>query len=261
MENMPVVPVVRIDNAYRVERDRPGPHREKDDSPAKGPRDGDGVTWTDSLETHWGYGANENVFNDLIRAAVAEKWDERPALPALLLKATVAQESAFNPNAVSRAGYVGLLQLGTQEALSQGLKLEPIDERKIPEKNVPAGVAILAIKHHVVRRPTDRYDTDWARKVDAFYKENGAPDDQQIWYGSLAAYNGGGGTVLRAMAYAIDRGLDPREWDNVIGPVDHPTRSPLYAAVRDVFGPGSAGSKYREMSRYPIEIINRAGMA
>ncbi|MBM3465277.1 MAG: hypothetical protein FJX76_24555 [Armatimonadetes bacterium] len=220
----------------------------KEGAPA--PADG----FSSSLDTDWGYGANENAYNDLILRAIAEKWSQTPPLPPLLLKSTVAQESGFNPNAVSRTGYVGLLQLGASEARSQGLSLEPVDERYIPEKNVPAGIGILAIKHGVIQRPLERYDTDFAHKVDAYYRTSGPPSDRQIFAHSLAAYNGGGATVLRAMAYAIDGGVDPREWSNLLGD----RRSPLYRAVMDVYGPDRAPSKYHEMSKYPLEIIARA---
>lgn len=219
----------------------------------------DRVELTDPLYTDWGFGERENLYNALIPDAIASKWAGPPPLPPLILKSQIAQESAFDPKAVSPSGYVGLLQLGAEEAKSQGLKLEPIDERTIPEKNVPAGVGVLGIKHGVVRNPLGLWDTPFAHKVADYYEEKGLPSDRQIWYLSLAAYNGGGGTVLKAMASAIDRDLDPREWANLIGPVDDHKKSPLYAAIKDTYPPSMWNSKYREMSQYPIRILSRAG--
>jgi membrane-bound lytic murein transglycosylase MltF len=70
----------------------------------------------------------------------------------------------------------------------------------------------------------------------------------------LAAYNGGGGTVLRAMAVAWDRGLDPRRWENLVGDPANPRQTPLYLACVQIYRGGAAG-KYREMRHYPEKIL------
>jgi soluble lytic murein transglycosylase-like protein len=216
----------------------------------------------DSIKTSWGFGERENAYNLIILKACRDKWGSyQPPLPPLLLKATIAKESSFNPDTVSPTGYVGLMQLGKREALSQGLKLEPIDERYIPEKNVPAGVGILQNKHKVMSNPTAQYPAEeWARNVAEYYAKNGAPSDLQKWYLSLAAYNAGGGTILRAMDYAIDRGKDPRAWLNLIEPRDKPAESPLYKGIVDVYGDRYALAKYYETSRYPVKILHLAGL-
>lgn len=218
----------------------------------------DRVQLDDPLQTNWGFGPRENQYNGMLLDAIAAKWTGPPALPPMILKSQVAQESAFDPKATSPSGYVGLLQLGAAEAKAQGLKLEPVDERTLPEKNLPAGVAVLGIKHGVVRQPLGQWDTPFAHKVQEYYDAKGLPSDRQIWYLSLAAYNGGGGTVLKAMAAAIDRKLDPREWNNLIGPTDDVKKSPLYAAISDTYPQSLWASKYREMSQYPIGILRRA---
>jgi hypothetical protein len=218
----------------------------------------DEVRIDDPLQTSWGFGERENLYNRQIEDAIAAKWGGPPPLPAIILKSQVAQESGFDPKAVSRSGYVGLLQLGAEEAKAQGLKLEPVDERTLPEKNLPAGVAVLGIKHGVIRQPTALWDTDFAHKVADYYDKNGMPSDRQIWYLSLAAYNGGGGTVLKAMAAAIDRKLDPREWSNLSGPAADYKKSPLYAAVKDTYPQSVWTSKFREMANYPVAILRRA---
>lgn len=221
----------------------------------------DRVHIADPLHTDWGFGGPENQYNQLILDAIDAKWTGPPPLPPIILKSTVAQESAFDPKAKSPSGYVGLLQVGPEEAKNQGLKLEPIDERTIPEKNLPCGVAVLGVKHGVVRNPLGLWDTPFAHAVQDYYDKNGLPSDRQIWYLSLAAYNGGGGTVLKAMAAAIERNLDPREWSNLIGAPDNPKASPLYKAITDTYSSGVWMSKFKEMSRYPVSIMNRAGVA
>lgn len=215
-----------------------------------------------TLDTQWGFGANENAFNADILAALREKWGSyQPALPPIILKATVARESAFDPKAVSPTGYVGLLQIGKNEALSQGLKLEPVDERYIPEKNLAAGTGTLRIKHKVVTQPLSQYPNEpWARNVADYFSKNGAPTELQGWFMGLAAYNGGGGAVLRAMDYAIAEKRDPRAWKSLVEPRDQPKKSPLYHALVDVFGDKFAVGKYHEMGRYPVKILLQAGM-
>lgn len=207
----------------------------------------------DPLQTNWGYGANENLFNQQIAEAATTWGDPEHPLDARLFKALVATESSFDPTAVSAAGAAGLVQLMPGTATAHGLSLRPIDERKIPSKCLPVGVAVLGEKHAVVIHPDT--NTTWGAKVAAAYEAGGKPVGDDLWHLDLAAYNGGGSTVVRAMARAIDDGLDCRKWDNLIGPVDNPRQSPLYAAVKDVYGSARALRKYREMAAYPRKIL------
>lgn len=215
-----------------------------------------------TIVTNWGYGENENAYNNYIVRACKEKWgDYNPPLPPILLKATIARESSFNPSAVSPTGYVGLMQLGKNEALSQGLSLEPYDERLIPEKNITAGTGILMIKHKVISNPLSFYPAEtWAQNVASYYEKNGAPTDLQKWFLSLGAYNGGGGTILRSMNYALAEKRDPRVWNNLLEPREKPEKSPLYKGIADIYGEKYALSKYYEMGRYPSWILQRAGL-
>ena len=170
-------------------------------------------------------------------------------------------ESSFRPDAVSNSGYAGLMQIGKREAQEQGLSLSPTDERLIPEKNLAAAIKILKIKHNVILHPLELYhNKPWALRVNNFYLNYGYPTIYQQWILTLAAYNGGGATVLRAMNYCILGGKDPRVWTNLVLP-DKPGSSPLYKAILDIYGGSYATSKYYQMAEYPIKILDLANSA
>lgn len=59
-------------------------------------------------------------------------------LPASLLHAVIATESAYDPEAVSRAGAVGLMQLMPETARRYGVR-----NRRNPEENVSGGTRYL----------------------------------------------------------------------------------------------------------------------
>jgi len=217
------------------------------------------IALTTSAYTNWGYGSGENSYNQAIMDSIEKKWGnyQLPISP-VLIKATIAIESSFKAEAVSPTGYVGLMQLGTTEATQGGLSLKPCDERYNPEKNISAGLNTLKIKHGVIINPLGLYsDKPWAIRVNKFYQEHGYPTVYQQWVLTLAAYNGGGATVVRAMDYAISEGKDPRDWNNLICQ-SSPTKSPLYRAIVDVFSSRYALEKYYQMEVYPTKILNLA---
>ena len=80
-------------------------------------------------------------------------------------------ESAFDHNAESHAGAVGLFQLMPDTARRFGLQLQPLDERKLPEKSARAA----------------------AQYLKQLYQQF------QCWELALAAYNAGEGLVGRTM--------------------------------------------------------------
>ncbi len=214
-----------------------------------------------SMTSDWGFGERENWYNEKIVHAVQMSWtDTAHPLPPRLFKALIAQESAFKPTARSWAGAVGLTQLMPEAAQRLGLSLA---DRTNPDMALPAGVSVLEEKHRVLMDPLNYWSylgqpgrlEDWNIKVDQAYKQWGEPEGNDRLYLMLGAYNGGGATILRAMAKAQDRQLDPRKWSNLVGPTNRPRNSPLYGACVEVYGRGAWG-KYQEVSRYPVKIFS-----
>jgi N-acetylmuramoyl-L-alanine amidase len=206
------------------------------------------------METTWGYGRAENLYNQIIVDAVRDQWHDADfPLDPLTFKALIAQESAFNKDAVSRTGAVGLVQITAGTAQNYGVKVSPPpDQRRDPEVSIPAGVHILRDKHAVIKHPNRA--NDYAVPVADYYERHGLPSQEQMKTLALAGYNGGGSTVVRAMSYAIADGLDPREWHNLTRRDLPVTETPLYKAIKDTFGEAGAASKYREMGEYPERI-------
>lgn len=212
------------------------------------------------IRTSWGFGARENLYNETIVEAVLTAWPhEEIPLPPTLFKSVIAAESSFDAQAVSATGAAGLVQLTPDTARRFGLTSSG---RYDPDQAVPAGVQALAEKAKAIVDPANYHlllgrqpeDCPYAQKVAQAYDELGPPTDEQYWPLMLAAYNGGGGTVLRAMAIAYDRGLDPRKWENLVGDRSKPKGTPLFAACVEIYKWGAAG-KYREMSRYPDKVM------
>ena len=100
-------------------------------------------------------------------------------LPWKLVKAQVWQESAFNPNAVSSCGAVGLMQLMPET----DFMLDRDNDAKDPRGNLENGV---------------RYDR-WL--FDRFPE---IPNEEERMKFALAAYNGGRGYVNKAIGISYD---------------------------------------------------------
>ncbi|MGM9992661.1 MAG: transglycosylase SLT domain-containing protein [Candidatus Bruticola sp.] len=219
------------------------------------------ITSPEDLQTSWGYGTRENSYNGYIFNSVAKVWPHQKVVPLnpLLLKSLLACESGFDPEAVSYTGAVGIAQLTPETAKRFGLGWSASRD---PQQAIPAGVKVLAEKAKVIIDPGNYHKMMgltpdrclYAQKVAAAYQKYGVPSTEQYWCLMLAAYNGGGGTILRAMAIASDRGLDPRQWVNLVGDMNAPHNTPLYLACQDIFR-GGALSKYREIANYPGKII------
>lgn len=219
------------------------------------------VTTNEDLNTNWGYGQRENVYNAAIIRASNDVWPHKANVPLhpMLLKSLLACESGFNPEAVSYTGAVGIAQLTPETAKRFGLNWST---SRNPNLAIPVGVKVLAEKAQVIIDPGNYHkilglqpaQCSYATIVAQAYQELGNPSTEQYWHLMLAAYNGGGGTILRAMAIARKRDLDPREWKNLVGDRNNPTDSPLYLACTEIFR-GGAMNKYKELSEYPVKII------
>lgn len=84
-------------------------------------------------ETYSNYKANKAKYKPLV-----ESISKKHGLPNWLIAAVIHAESLYNPQAVSSAGAVGLMQLMPGTAERYG-----VYDRKNPEQNVEAGVRYL----------------------------------------------------------------------------------------------------------------------
>lgn len=213
------------------------------------------------LMTNWGFGRSENSYNDIIVEAVGGNWTrpESP-LPPLLYKSLLATESSFNAAAVSGSGAAGLAQLMPDTAKKFGLDGR---QRFDAELALPVGIQVLQEKFRVIHEPANYYAicgqankvAPWGVKVANYYQTAGQPMGDDRWALVLGAYNGGGGTILRAMSYAIDQGLDPRQWDQLAGKGNLQKGTPLHIACDEVFGPRNGLRKSGELAAYPRKIL------
>lgn len=108
------------------------------------------------------------LYGKMIESAVTDT-----TISKALVIAVIAQESSGNPNAVSSTGCAGLMQFCASSAKEYDLSLE---DRFVPEKAIPAGVALLQDNMKSFLSYSDK---------DAF---------------ALAAYNGGTTIVKKAIA-------------------------------------------------------------
>ena len=220
------------------------------------------ISTPQDMITSWGYGSRENMYNAAILAASEQVWPHSAEVPLnpILLKSLFACESSFDPNAVSYTGAVGLAQLTPETARRFGLNWT---SSRNPNQAIPVGVKVLAEKAKVVIDPANYHkilgttpdQCPYASNVAKAYEKYGNPTTQQFWHLMLAAYNGGGGTILRAMSIAYTQGKDPRVWANLVGDPADRANTPLYQACTQIFK-GGAANKYRELSEYPVKIIS-----
>ena len=105
-----------------------------------------------------------------------------------VIAAQAYQESGFDPDAVSRSGAIGLMQLLPSTAKDMG-----VTDLRDPEQNLLAGVRYM----------------DWLRRN--YFGDPELPPEIATDL-ALAAYNAGPGRVKRWRAAAPARGLDPDRW-------------------------------------------------
>lgn len=216
-----------------------------------------------SIVTNWGYGPAENAYNELILQSIEEHWpDKENPMDPRLFKALIAAESSFKKDVFSRTGCAGLVQIAPDTGSRFGLSMYPVDERLIPEKAVPVGLKVLAEKQRVILEPDNYFGIllgkpekkcPYGTVVARDFEQRGRPQGDDLLMLQLASYNGGGGTVMRAMARAVETGKNPHSWDELVG--SGPGDSPLYEACEMIYKGGAAG-KYREMANYPRKIFS-----
>lgn len=203
-------------------------------------------------------GVSNNLYDDVIARSV--EWC--PGLSPKVLKSLLAQESNFNPRVINQYGYAGIAQFGRTAAREVGLQVgiagSASDQRLDPAKAIPAAARLLNLKAK--------------RLGEIAFAKYGQPNGVNFWKFTLAAYNGGEGTVALAMgnayrigvAQARTQGLVGADvvrfarnyasnWENLkIGG----TASPLGLAAARYF-PQIAAQKYHEIGNYPTQIVGR----
>lgn len=98
--------------------------------------------------------------------ALAETVAQREGVPSALVKGVIETESAWNPNAVSGVGAVGLMQV--MPATAKGLGWDPATPLNDPLTNVTLGIRYL-------RQMLSIFGGDWAKAAAAYNHGPGIP--------------------------------------------------------------------------------------
>jgi len=181
----------------------------------------------------------QNVFNRQIWIAAREA-----GVAPTLVKAVVAAETGFDPNATSDTGAVGLMQLMPGTARENGLRVDDeLDERYDSLKNLKAGAKYLR------------------QQYDAF--EDAAGEER--WKLAATAYTAGLGTVRHAQQTIQEAtsgspwyGHDPNTFGGLTG-TDATGRSPLsVAAVEKLEYPQNRAMEY--VNEHIANYIHNIGL-
>jgi soluble lytic murein transglycosylase-like protein len=97
--------------------------------------DGDTVNWTSSKKIS----KQRNAIFDIKYDSIIEKYSQLKNIDPYIIKCIIKIESDFNPNAVSSAGAVGLMQLMKETAKDYG-----IEDRTDPDGNIRTGICHFA---------------------------------------------------------------------------------------------------------------------
>jgi membrane-bound lytic murein transglycosylase MltF len=112
-----------------------------------------------------------------------------------LFKAQAIVESNLDPNAKSRAGARGIMQL------------MPATLREVRSKNPDLRATMSDIEHNIAA------GIGHARQLWVLWRDDSHEPDRPRFM--LGSYNAGRGTVLRAQQTAQERGLDERLWPSI----------------------------------------------
>jgi membrane-bound lytic murein transglycosylase F len=137
-------------------------------------------------------------FDDLIRTHA-----EPTGLDWRLVAALIYEESRFNPEARSRSGAVGLMQV-----MPRAVRKTP-ESLLDPSANVAAGLHLL----------------------ESAYRNFAYLDSLDRLRFTLAVYNAGFGHVNDARRIALEKGLDPNRWEGSVAETLPLLADPRWAAV------------------------------
>lgn len=172
-----------------------------------------------SIDAHYG-----NIIEDAVAGTEISK---------ALVIAVIAQESSGNPNAVSSTGCAGLMQFCGDTAKKYGLSLE---DRLIPEKAIPAGVALLQ---------------DNMKSFSSYSDKNAF---------ALAAYNGGPALITAAIKAT---GKNDPSWEEVKAEITQERIAEIYGkyyssdTYEEHFGTKEKrNKKVQEVRNYVTPIMN-----
>lgn len=133
-----------------------------------------------------------------------KKYSSQYGFHWLLISSQICQESCFDPNKISYAGTIGLMQVAPATGKEVGFR-----ELKKPENNIHAGVKYM-------HKMKGRFPLS-------------LPEQERDYF-SLASYNAGYGHVLDARRLAIELGLDPDRWFNNVEKTIQLLADPKYSS-------------------------------
>ncbi|MFN3198315.1 MAG: transglycosylase SLT domain-containing protein [Bradymonadia bacterium] len=157
-------------------------------------------------------------------------------ISAAELKALVAQESGDFTLTDTRGDIAGPAQIGASEAREVGAN---------PKDRLQADTAIL-LAARVLRQKVEQLKAEL---------KHGLPSGDDYKKFVFASYNAGARTVRRAQEAAVERGLDPLSWDDLVkgGPRD----SALTDGIKEALPGLKATSKHVEVASYVDRIFHR----
>ena len=123
-----------------------------------------------------------------------QKYSQEYGLDWRLMAALCYQESHFNPEARSDQGAVGLFQIKPQTAAEPYVGIPQIAGIENIENNIHAGIKYFA----------------WIKK--SHFDPIAELSEKEKLRMTLAAYNAGPSTILRARDMTLQMGLDPNQW-------------------------------------------------